>query len=139
MQSHECQIQEHDCGDYWSVADAMADVEANPTTVDEKQRTVIYTPGAERWTIPNPELTQKRAIKSTDNEKPTGEWNTVEIICVGGTARHVINGVENMVITNSRHTVDGSLVPLTKGKLQFQSEGAEIFYRNIMIRPELAK
>jgi hypothetical protein len=139
MQSHECQIQEHDCGDYWSVADAMADVQAVPTVVDGKNKTVIYTPGAEIWTIPNSELTQKRAIKSTDNEKPTGQWNTVEIVCVGGAARHLINGMENMVISNSRRMVGDQPEPLTKGKLQLQSEGAEIFYRNIMIRPELAK
>jgi hypothetical protein len=27
--------------------------------------------------------------------------------------------------------VDGKTVPLTKGKIQLQSEGAEVFYRNI--------
>jgi hypothetical protein len=141
MQSHECQIQEKDCGDYWSVADAIANIEGEPIATEQgKQKAIIYKPGAQKWTIPNTEkLTQKRAVKSSDYEKPTGEWNTVEIICVGGTARHLINRVENMVLTNSRHMVDGNEVPLTKGKLQLQSEGAEIFYRNIMIRPELPK
>ncbi|MEA2707491.1 MAG: hypothetical protein QOF78_92 [Phycisphaerales bacterium] len=140
MQSHECQIQERDTGDYWSVADAIADIEAEPITIDGKHKTVVYKPGAEKWTIPNVEkLTQKRAIKSLDNEKPSGEWNTVEIICVGGNARHVINGKENMVITNSRRKVDGQEIALTKGRLQFQSEGAEVFYRNIMVRSDLSK
>jgi len=138
MQSQECQIQEKDCGDYWSVADAIADVQAEPLTIDGKHKTVRYTPGAATWTIPNTEqLTQKRAIKSVGAEKPTGEWNTVEIICVGGTCRHIINGVENMVLTNSRRIVDGKEVPLTKGRIQLQSEGAEIFFRNIMIHPHL--
>jgi hypothetical protein len=27
------------------------------------------------------------------------------------------------------------VVPLTKGRLQIQSEGAEVFYRNIEVRP----
>ena len=141
MQSHECQIQEHDCGDYWSVADAIADIEGEPIATEQgKQKAIIYKPGGQKWTLPDTQrLTQKRAVKSADNEKPTGEWNTVEIICIGGTARHVINGVENMVITDSRHMVDGKALPLTKGRLQFQSEGAEVFYRNIMIRPELSK
>jgi hypothetical protein len=140
MQSQECQIQETDCGDYWSVADAIADVQAEPVTIDGKHKTVRYTPGAATWTIPDTaRLTQKRAIKSVGAERPTGEWNTVEIICVGGTSRHIINGVENMVLTNSRRIVDGKAMPLTKGRIQLQSEGAEIFYRNIMIRPHLAE
>jgi hypothetical protein len=139
MQSQECQIQENDCGDYWSVADAIADVEAEPITIDGKHKTVIYKPGAPTWTLPDTEkLTQKRAVKSIENERPAGEWNTVEIICVGGTCRHIINGIENMVLTKSRRMVDGKEVPLTKGRLQLQSEGAEIFYRNIMIRQHLA-
>ena len=40
-----------------------------------------------------------------------------------------------MVLTNSRHKVGGAEVPLTKGKIQIQSEGAEVFYRNIAVRP----
>jgi hypothetical protein len=140
MQSQECQIQEKDCGDYWSVADAIADVQAEPITIDNKHKTVRYTPGAATWTIPNTQqLTQKRAVKSVDAERPTGEWNTVEIICVGGTSRHLINGVENMVLMNSRRMVDGKEVPLTKGRIQLQSEGAEIFFRNIMIRQHLGE
>jgi hypothetical protein len=31
--------------------------------------------------------------------------------------------------------VDGKETPLTKGKIQIQSEGAEVFYRNIAVRP----
>jgi hypothetical protein len=140
MQSHEFQIQEQDCGDYWSVADAIADVEGEVATVEVKHKAVQYKPGAERITIPNAEkLTQKRAVKLLDNEKPVGEWNTVEIICVGGTCRHFMNGKENLVLTNSRRVVDGNEVPLTKGRIQLQSEGAEIFFRNIMVQPELTK
>jgi hypothetical protein len=29
----------------------------------------------------------------------------------------------------------GGWIPLTKGKIQLQSEGAEVFYRNITIEP----
>ena len=36
---------------------------------------------------------------------------------------------------NSRHVVDGKVVPLTKGKLQIQSEAAEVFYKDVEIRP----
>jgi hypothetical protein len=40
-----------------------------------------------------------------------------------------------MVLTGSRQVVDGKEVPLTKGRIQLQSEGAEVFYRNIALRP----
>jgi hypothetical protein len=69
------------------------------------------------------------------NEKPLGEWNTIELLCYEGTSVHVINGVVNMINTNSHMLVDGREVPLTKGVIQLQSEGAEIYYRNIQIRP----
>ena len=37
--------------------------------------------------------------------------------------------------THSKQTVDGKLVPLTRGRIQLQSEGAEVFYRNIEVGP----
>ena len=40
-----------------------------------------------------------------------------------------------MILTNSRQKGDGKDVPLTRGKLQLQSEGAEVYYRNIQVRP----
>jgi len=38
-----------------------------------------------------------------------------------------------MVLYNLRHVENEREVPLTKGEIQLQSEGAELFYRNIMI------
>ena len=53
---------------------------------------------------------------------------------MGGTSVHLVNGVVKMILTNSRQIVDGREVPLHKGKIQIQSEGAEVFYRNIKIK-----
>jgi hypothetical protein len=50
-----------------------------------------------------------------------------------------------MVLENSRTAeTDGRSKPLTRGKIQFQSEGAEAYYRNVEIRkidklPELSE
>jgi len=46
---------------------------------------------------------------------------------------HVVNGVVTMVLNNSRQLEGDKEILLTKGKIQFESEGAEIFYRNIKI------
>ena len=40
-----------------------------------------------------------------------------------------------MRLSNSRHLFGGEELPLTKGKIQLQSEGAEVFYRDIKIEP----
>ena len=132
MRSLECQVQEHDTGDFWGVGGTFADV-AGDAEGEGKDRKVVHRPGAPLVAVGG---TPRRAIKALDNERPTGEWNTVEVMCLRGTCRHVVNGKTNLVLTNPRQPgADGAMVPLTKGRLQIQSEGAEVFYRNIQVRP----
>ena len=76
----------------------------------------------------------RRIIKSAGTEQPHGQWNTLELYCVGQSSVHVVNGTPNMALPGLRRNVDGRDVPLMKGRLQLQSEGAEVFYRNIVIR-----
>jgi len=85
--------------------------------------------------VPSKESGGNRIVKSPDNEKPTGEWNTIELYTVGQTSVHMVNGKVNLILTGSRHKVGDKEVPLTRGKIQIQSEGAEVYYRNISIRP----
>ena len=61
-----------------------------------------------------------------DVEKPPCEWNRIEVICDGDTITNVVNGYVVNIGTRSS---------LTRGKLIFQSEGAEILFRKIEIRP----
>jgi len=132
MRSQELQIQERDCGDYWSVAGAIVDVEG---VRKDGKGPVVYKKGGMKYTVPSKESGGNRIVKSPDNEKKTGEWNTIELLCVGQTSVHIVNGKVNMILTGSRQKVDGKEVPLTKGKLQLQSESAEVYYRAVAIRP----
>lgn len=59
-------------------------------------------------------------------EKPHGEWNLIEMIADGGHVKYWVNGK----VAN-----EGSAAAITRGKILFQSEGAEVFYRNIELRP----
>ena len=59
-------------------------------------------------------------------EKPAGQWNHVEAIADGGNLIYFLNGVKVM---------EGSQSSLTHGRLLFQSEGAEIFFRKIELHP----
>jgi hypothetical protein len=61
-----------------------------------------------------------------DVEHAAGEWNRMEVVCDGDTITNIVNGFVVNVGTKST---------LTQGKIQFQSEGAEIFFRKIEIRP----
>ncbi len=61
-----------------------------------------------------------------DPEKPRGEWNVVEMISDGDHVKYWLNGV----VVN-----EGTEATVTKGKILFQSEGAEVFFRKIVLRP----
>ena len=129
MRSFEFQIQEGDCGDFYSLAGVIADAEAVRKDPGDSRSEPIYKKGAAR--MPGQ---RKRIIKDRDHEKPRGEWNTMDLYCVGQASAHSVNGQVNMMLTGLRHTVDGQEVPLTKGRIQLQSEAAEVFYRNIAVR-----
>jgi 3-keto-disaccharide hydrolase len=61
-----------------------------------------------------------------DVERPVGEWNKVEAICDGGNVTFILNGVK---VNEGR---DGSYLD---GKILIQSEGAEIYFRKIVLHP----
>ena len=101
--SVECQIQEGDCGDFWLIDSVTAVVD-----------------GVQQGPTKNTRVTKKK-----DNEKPTGEWNRIEVIASKGKCTHIVNGV----IVN-----EGENVSLRSGRILIQSEGAEIYYRKIELK-----
>jgi hypothetical protein len=101
--SIECQIQEGDVGDFWLLG-------FSTIQVDGKQ---------------NPPLKHSQIVKKKDNENPTGEWNTVEVISFNGKCAHIVNGVLVNFGENSS---------LIGGRILLQSEYAEVYYRNLRIR-----
>lgn len=66
-----------------------------------------------------------RAIKSNNAEKPNGQWNKAEVIVQNGTITHLLNGVQ---VNTAR---PGNT---TEGNILLQSEGAEIYYRNVRLQ-----
>lgn len=129
MKSLECQVQETDCGDYISVDTVFVEVPAIQNPDDNRY---YYSSEAEPLTFSHE---RSYCNKSEDFESPMGEWNTMEIYTIGGNSVHVVNGQVNNRVYNARYLENGEETPLTRGKIQLQSEGAEIFYRNIQIEP----
>lgn len=126
MKSLECQVQETDCGDFIAVDSTLATIPAV-----EKEGNYYYAKNGEEMIF-----SAERAYcnHDVDYENPMGEWNTIEIYTVDGNSVHVVNGHVNMRVYNSQYLENGEKYPLTRGKIQLQSEGAEIFYRNIQLR-----
>jgi hypothetical protein len=62
--------------------------------------------------------------------KPVGEWNTMEIVSKDGKVTSAVNGVKIATVTECE---------LKEGPIGFQSEGAEIHWRNLRIKVEKAE
>ena len=129
--SHECQVMEGDFGDSYRMGATYCDITASRPSENERY---VFDPAAPAIRFGHGENLAPVCSKNPVNEKALGEWNTIELLCYEGTSVHIINGKVNMINTNSHLLIDGKEIPLTKGVIQLQSEGAEIFYRNIEIR-----
>ena len=128
MRSHEFQLQEGDCADYHSLDGALVDAHVGDAN-QGAWKFYRYDPA-----LPLRKDLKSRILKQANFEKPTGEWNTMEVIADGKTLIHIVNGHEVLRMTNSRQLVDGKIVPLTRGKFSIQSEGSEAFFRNLEVR-----
>lgn len=135
--SQELQIQQGDMGDYWPVGDVVIDIPSIP--LDEKF--YIYSENATLRsyyfaeildTASQDSLAKRRVFKALDAEKPHGEWNDVELICIGDSSIHIVNNKVVMRLYNSREMSSGK--PLVSGKIMLQSEGAEVYYKDIYLK-----
>ncbi|WP_286235374.1 3-keto-disaccharide hydrolase [Thalassotalea sediminis] len=132
MLSQEFQIMRGHIGDYWKQATSAIDVRAfqpeyimNPVA-DETQPFLKVGTGEE---------VDGFVLRKENREKPLGEWNSLELICFEGKSLHIVNGEVVMVLKNSRYLKDGVPTRLAEGKIQLQSEAAELYFRKIQIQP----
>jgi len=58
-------------------------------------------------------------------EKRHGEWNVLQLIADGNSIKYIVNG---------RLANEGIVSSETSGRLLFQSEGAEVYFRNLELR-----
>jgi hypothetical protein len=137
MESVECQIIEGGCGDFILVGGkghpemscVVRKGEKNQLYFDPSGEKVTRQSGRYNWWGRDPQWKDETGFRgSQDVEKPAGEWNRLEVVCDGDTVTNILNGVLVNQGTGSNRT---------KGKIQFQSEGAEILFRKIEVRPLL--
>lgn len=133
MMSQEFQIMEAHSGDFWSQARSAIDIRAyasesglNPMA-HESQKFLSFGEQGEAG---------KYCLRGNNYESPADEWTTLDLICYNGQSLHIVNGKVVMILKNSRYFNDqGEARPLTKGKIQLQSEAAEVFFKGVKIRP----
>ncbi|HZK96547.1 MAG TPA: DUF1080 domain-containing protein [Prolixibacteraceae bacterium] len=131
MSSHELQLCTGKMGDSYCMGKSYFEILVIKSA---DGKTYTYSPTGEKTTF-GVGQTAPIAAKSSDAEKPFGEWNTIDLYCFGGTSFHVVNGKINMVNYNSGKIENGVVSPLTKGKIQLQSEGGELFVKTLEIEP----
>lgn len=61
-----------------------------------------------------------------DVQRPAGQWNRQEVVADGDSLAIWVNGVQVNAVTKASHRA---------GRIQIQSEGAEIFVRTVELRP----
>jgi hypothetical protein len=134
--SVECQIQENDTGDVYAI-NTIASATVDPkTTSGEKPQPVFMEKDAGGVPFTTRGSGNDRIVRSKMLEKDG--WNTVEVILKGDTAVHIVNGEVNMRIDHilgPSSAPPADRKPLTRGRILFQAEGAEVMYRNIEIQP----
>lgn len=129
--SQEFQIMEGHMGDYWQIASSAADIRA---FIPEGQMNCVAGNAQSFIPIGAGSPHGGFCLRTADFESPPGEWTRLELVTVGDRSLHIVNGQVVMVLRNSRHREGDRTLPLTRGQIQIQSEGGEVFYRDVQIR-----
>jgi hypothetical protein len=142
MSAHEFQLCTGKMGDSYCMGNSYFEI---PAVKEQDGKIFRYAPDGTKSQF-GVTFPAKNCSKKSDQEKPAGEWNVVDLWCFGRNSVHVVNGVVNMVNYNSGSIdKDGKVLPLSRGKIQIQSEGGELFIKSItlekieQIPPELLK
>ena len=134
LESVECQMIEGGTGDFILVSGKnkprmTAEVEQLGNQFYYKKGVPArqFPPGRINWWGRDPEWKDVKGFRGKrDVEKPVGEWNTVECVCDGDTITNILNGEVVNVGTQSSHT---------RGRITLQTEGAEVFFRKVELKP----
>lgn len=144
MHSIEANVIQGGVGDFILVAGKAADGTPLPISLTcevgkDRDGEYIWQAGGERVTFNNdfrkrinwfdrdPDWVDEIGFRGKrEVESPDGEWNRLEVVCDGGYIGVYLNGVK---VNEGFNAVPDS------GKLYFQTEGAEVFFRRIDLYP----
>jgi hypothetical protein len=133
MNSIECQVIEGGMGDFIVVGNGTPEFSATATVAPEKQKgSYVYKPGGGEATVyggrinwygRDPAWEDVKGFRGkNDVEKPFGKWNRMEILAKGD---------EIIIYLNGKLVNHATNVHPRKGRIQVQSEAAEIIFRKV--------
>ena len=133
MHSIESQIIEGGTGDIIIVGDGTDNFSATTTVkpgvlegacfYDPEGEVKTFVSGRIDWHSRDPQWEDKKGFRgANDVERPVGQWNRIECYAIGNDLLIYVNGKLVNRVCN---------VKPQKGKIQIQSEGAEIFIRKV--------
>ena len=94
---------------------------------DARGEAKVFETGRVNWWGRDPDWADQLGYRGrNDIESPDGQWTQIEVVCAGDTLEYFVNGKLVNKAGGLSHT---------NGKLIFQSEGAEIFFRRIELHP----
>ncbi len=135
MPSIECQMIEGGTGDFLVLSNKQhqfsltveAEKRGNQHYYKPGAEPVTFTRGRFNWWGRDPAWKDVLGFRGQEDvENPAGQWNTLEVLCAGDKITNILNGKVVNAGTKCSHT---------KGKIIFQSEGAEVFFRRIDLLP----
>ncbi|MBI3411506.1 MAG: DUF1080 domain-containing protein [Planctomycetes bacterium] len=134
MESIECQMIEGGTGDFILVGGknrpaltVKAEKRGNEFYYNPDAKPMEFKAGRINWFARDPTWKDLKGFRGEhDLEKPVGDWNRLECICDGDKITNILNGKVLNAAANASHT---------QGKIIFQSEGAEVFFRRIDLLP----
>jgi hypothetical protein len=115
----ECQIQETDSGDLWSIY-SMVSIRLNASKT--------FDPQSEPQTIGQTQ--DFSGTNRLDAEELPG-WNTIRVEVRDGGAKYFLN---DKLVNAFEKAFEKDGTPLTRGRIAIQAEGAELTYRNVRVR-----
>ena len=140
MQSIEVQIIEGGCGDFIMVTtDPNSPISLNVEAGRDRDNEVVWQKGGKReifnsknrkrvnWSQRDPDWKDEIGFRGKqDVESPAGQWTRMDVICEGGHVQSFVNGV----MVNEAFDVTPE-----QGKIQIQTELAEIYFRRFELWP----
>ena len=134
LESIESQVIEGGAGDYIMVTGAghpsvkaHARVDGEETYWDAAAEVRTITEGRLNWFARDAQWKDQLGFRGRrDVERATGEWNRQEIVADGDRLTTILNGVKVNEASGASHTA---------GRIQLQSEAAEIFIRSVDLYP----
>lgn len=133
----EFQIQEKDFGDLYALG--LTEVSGNARVVRDSVngrqiRSYFYDPNGTPTVFVAKPPVGNRLRRIEDMEQPHGEWNTLDLVCLGDCSIHIVNG---KVVNRLQHATipEGpAQATLDSGQICLQAEGGEVYYRDIEVQ-----